>query len=176
MITLLIFYFHVITFLFRVARQAHVVVQSRSPPCASYEIWHTHLGHATSNIISLLKQIGCLSFTSLLPKPTLCSSCQLAKQHRVPFMNNDKCALHVLDLAHCDLWRRTPNLSTDGFCYYAIFIDEFSRFTWFYHLKRKSDFFETLKVFLTFVHTQFSTKLKVFQSDGGTGFVNSHVK
>lgn len=99
--------------------QAHVTVQSRSHPCASYEIWHTRLGHATSNIICLLKQSGCMPFTSFLAKPTL-FSCQLAKQHRFPFVNNIKGALHVLDLIHCDLYGPAPILSTDGFCYYVI--------------------------------------------------------
>lgn len=155
--------------------QAHMASAGSSTTCASYELWHTRVGHASFNIMSLLKQTGCLSMTSLLPKPALCSSCQLAKQHRLPLINNNKRSFNVLDLIHCDLWGPAPVTSTHGFRYYVVFIDDFSRFSWFYPLKAKSDFFDTLKVFLLFVQNQFSTKVKVFQSDGGTEFVNNRV-
>lgn len=56
-----------------------------------------------------------------------------------------------------------------------MFIDDCSRFSWFYPLKTKSDFFEVLVNFLKFTQTQFACKLKVFQSDGGTEFVNNRV-
>nr|KAJ0193381.1 hypothetical protein LSAT_V11C800390800 [Lactuca sativa] len=49
-------------------------------------------------------------------------------------------------------------------------------FTWFYPLKTKSDFPTILDVFLKFVQTQFSCKIKVFQSDGGTEFLNHNVQ
>ncbi|KAJ0446564.1 putative RNA-directed DNA polymerase [Helianthus annuus] len=153
-----------------------MAAQVISTPPASYEVWHSRLGHAAFDTISLLQKHGSLYVTSLLPKPVLCSTCQLAKQHRLPFAINKKRALHVLDLVHCDLWGPSPITSTDGYQYYVLFIDDFSRFTWFYPLKRKSDFFDILKVFLAFVQTQFGTKLKVFQSDGGTEFVNARVK
>lgn len=94
---------------------------------ASYELWHSRLGHVSFDIISLLNKLGYVSVTSLLPSPVICSPCQLAKAHRLPFELNDKRASHVLDLIHCDLWGPSPVTSVDGYRYYAIFVDDHSR-------------------------------------------------
>ncbi|KAJ9555163.1 hypothetical protein OSB04_009777 [Centaurea solstitialis] len=142
---------------------------------ASFELWHNRLGHVAFDVISFLAKTKRLSLTSILPAPHLCSSCQLAKSKRLPFDINPKRSLHVLDLVHCDLWGPAPVMSKDGYRYYIIFVDDFSRFTWFYPLKSKSEVFTVLSSFVTFVQTQFSRKLKAFQSDGGTEFLNSRV-
>ncbi|KAJ9550336.1 hypothetical protein OSB04_014381 [Centaurea solstitialis] len=136
---------------------------TRSELKASFELWHARLGHVSYDTISLLNKKGQLSVTSILPKPSLCSSCQMAKAHRLPFVNNDKRAINVLDLIHCDLWGPSPVCSVDSYRYYVSFVDDYSRFTWFYPLKTKSGFAAVLDVFLKFVQTQFNTKVKVFK-------------
>ena len=65
---------------------------------ASFELWHNRLGHVSHDVISSLNKMGCLSVTSVLPTPTLCSSCQLSKSKRLPFDLNLKRSLNVLDL------------------------------------------------------------------------------
>jgi len=59
-------------------------------PRASFDVWHARLGHMSHSIISLLNKKRQLCMTSLLPTPTICFSCQLAKSHRLPFHQNDK--------------------------------------------------------------------------------------
>ncbi|KAJ0640006.1 putative RNA-directed DNA polymerase [Helianthus annuus] len=56
----------------------------------------------------MLKNNGLLSFTSVLPKPGLCSPCELSKSKRLPFIINDKRASLPLELVHCDLWVPLP--------------------------------------------------------------------
>lgn len=80
--------------------QAFVAVSSVK---ASYETWHKRLGHVSFDTISILNNSGCLFVTSILPKPIICDSCQLAKGHRLPFELNFKRADNPLDLIHCDL-------------------------------------------------------------------------
>lgn len=46
---------------------------------------------------------------------------------------------------------------------------------WFYFLENKQKFFNILGAFLTFVQTQFTCKIKIFHSDGGTQFLNKRV-
>jgi len=60
-----------------------------------------------------------------------------------------------------------PNSSITGYKYYVVFVDDFSRFTWIYHLHRKSKVFEIFVKFKLLVEKQFSTKIKQLQSDGG---------
>nr|GEX70852.1 putative zinc finger, CCHC-type [Tanacetum cinerariifolium] len=157
-------------------QQAFLANISSRRSSASFELWHSRLGHVTYDIISLLNKLGWLSITSILPNPNACSSCYLSKNKRLSLDINLKHSLHVLDLVHCDLWGPSSVVSTDGFRYYAIFVDDYSRFTWFYPLKAKSDFFGVFEQFVCFVQTHFSCKLKVFQSDGGTEFTNDRVR
>ncbi|KAM0002129.1 putative RNA-directed DNA polymerase [Helianthus debilis subsp. tardiflorus] len=146
------------------------------PKKASYELWHARLGHVSFDVISTLNKTGCLSLTSLLPKPDLCLPCQLAKSQRLSFVNNEKRASFPLDLIHCDLWGPAPIASTDGYRYYVVFIDDYSRFTWFYPLTTKTGFYAVLSAFIQLVQTQFSRKIKTFQSDGGGEFLNHTVR
>lgn len=134
---------------------------------ASYELWHSRLGHVTFEIIYLLQKLGSLSLTVVLPKLGVCSFCQLSKSKRLPFHENYKRVTHVLDLIHCDLWGPTHLPSADGYLYYVIFVDGHYRFTWFYPLKLKSDFAQIFTNFLLFVQNQFSCKVKKFQTDRG---------
>jgi len=116
-------------------------VFSNNCPRASFDVWHARLGHVSHSIISLLNKKHQLCVTSLLPTPTICSSCQLVKSHRLPFQHDDKRASHVLDLIHYDLWGLSLISSNLGCKYYVIFVDDHSRCTWLYPLKFKSIFF-----------------------------------
>uniref|UniRef100_A0A251RWD9 Putative zinc finger, CCHC-type n=1 Tax=Helianthus annuus TaxID=4232 RepID=A0A251RWD9_HELAN len=150
-----------------VLRDNHeALVSSHSCPKASFEIWHSRLGHVNFDVVSLLKNNGSLSFTSVLPKPGLCSPCEL----------NNKRASSPLELIHCDLWGPSSVKTVDNFSYYVAFVDDYSRFTWLYPLRAKSDFVEALSISIPFVQTQFSSKIKTFQSDGGTEFANNRVR
>ncbi|GKC18112.1 retrovirus-related pol polyprotein from transposon TNT 1-94, partial [Tanacetum coccineum] len=142
----------------------------------SYELWHARLGHVSFDVISVLNKLGVLSITSLLPKPIICTPCQLAKGQRLSFNNNVKRSLHPLDLIHGDLWGPSPICSKDGYGYYVAFVDDCSRFTWLYPLKTKTGFYSVLPIFINLAQTQCSRKIKTFQSDGGTEFVNQTVR
>lgn len=133
---------------------------------ASFELWHSHLGHVSFSIIQLLNKLGHLAITSLLPKPNICSSCQLTKSKRLPFDVNEKRASSILQLVHCDLWGHALIDSTDGFRYYVVFVDDYFRFTWLHLLHAKSEFFDVLLKFHALVCNQFSNNIKLFQSDG----------
>ena len=49
-------------------------------------------------------------------------------------------------------------------------MDNVSRYTWLYPLKRKSDVFPVFCAFQKLVENMFNTKIKMFQSDGGRKF------
>ncbi|KAJ9542436.1 hypothetical protein OSB04_028942 [Centaurea solstitialis] len=59
-------------------------------------------------------------------------------------------------------------MSIDNYWYYVVFVDDHSRL--------KYDFYHILMVFIKLVQTQFSCKIKIFQSDGVTEFVNYKVR
>jgi hypothetical protein len=65
----------------------------------------------------------------------------------LPFNPSFSSSSAPLDLIHSDLWGPSPIVSQKGMKYYVIFIDDYSRFTWIYFLKNKSD---TVVAFTTF--------------------------
>lgn len=82
------------------------------------------MGHALIFVIKYLNKLGYLDVTSALPNPTVCSSRQLTKNRRLPFILNKKRVLSILELVHCDLWGPAPIGSLDGFQYYIVFMDD----------------------------------------------------
>ncbi len=70
-----------------------------------------------------------------------------------------------LQLIHSDLWTSlVPSMS--GYKYYALFVDDYSLYSWFYPLYTKAETFDAFVKFKAFVENQFSTKIKQLQSDG----------
>lgn len=138
----------------------------------SDEVWHQRLGHPHKDILQLLVKNKSLVLNKI-SSSLLCDACQLGKSSRLPFLSSETVTRSPLERIHCDLWGPSPVLSTQGFRYYVIFIDNFSRFTWFYPLKLKSDFFTVFTRFQTLVETQFRLPIKQFQCDGRGEFINS---
>jgi len=57
--------------------------------------------------------------------------------------------------------------SSDGFCYFVIFVDMHTKHIWYYPLVAKSDVFSTFQGFQILVERQFSLKIKSVQTDWG---------
>jgi hypothetical protein len=103
---------------------------------------------------------------------TLCHACQLGKHVRLPFSNSTSITTASLDLVHCDVWT-SPVLSTSGFKYYLVLLDDFSHYCWSFPLRHKSEVHRHIVHFITYAQTQFATTPKSFQADNGTEFVNT---
>ena len=59
------------------------------------------------------------------------------------------------------------------FLYYVIFIDDLSRKCWIYFIKAKSETFEKLKKFKSFIENQSSKQIKILRTDN-RGEYESH--
>ena len=79
--------------------------------------------------------------------------------------------MHVFDLVHCDLWT-APVPSMSGYKYYLVVVDDFSRYSWTFPLRAKSETFPTLLHFFAWVSTQFGLTIKAIQCDNGHEFDN----
>ena len=91
----------------------------------------------------------------VLPKVSssdgVCPGCALGKQHQDPFpKGKSHRASSPLELIHSDLMI-FPTPSFKGAKYALTFIDDFSRRTWVYFLKYKSDVLSHFKVFKALV-------------------------
>jgi transposase InsO family protein len=94
-----------------------------------------------------------------------CISCQLRKQPVLPFNNSESHATASFDLIHSDVWGPSPVASMNGSCYFVIFVDDFSRYTWIFLMKSRSELLDIYCNFAKMVETQFSKRIKAFCSD-----------
>ena len=81
-----------------------------------------------------------------------CESCIMGKQHRKSFSNRVSWRECVLfEPIHTDICGPMNTSSLGSQRYFLIFIDDFSRMTWVYFLKEKSETFATCKKFKALV-------------------------
>lgn len=120
---------------------------------------HCQLGHP--GLPSLRQMRPSLSHISSLE----CESCHLGKHHRISFPVSHKRASAPFVLVHSDVWGPTRVPSTFGFRYFVTFIDDFSRVTWLFLMKDRSELFTIFKIFCAEVKTQFQTVVCILRSD-----------
>jgi hypothetical protein len=70
-----------------------------------------------------------------------CETCELSKHHRVSFSPSINKSDAPFVLVHTDVWGPSRVVSLSGYRWFVSFIDDFSRTTWVYLLKDKSDVF-----------------------------------
>ena len=96
----------------------------------------------------------------------ICNACQQARCHKLPFPLSTSTSSAPLNLIFSDVWGPAVT-SVGGYKYYVSFIDDFSKFTWIYPLKNKSDVFHVFLCFQKHVERLLNAKILCFQSDWG---------
>lgn len=93
---------------------------------------------------------SCLPISNLV-KELFCSNCIVGKCARLPFHASVCTTSRPLELIYADVWGQTPLASVSGYKFYVIFVDDFTKYTWLYPLKYKSDVFQTFVKFQALV-------------------------
>ena len=126
----------------------------------SKNIWHRRLGHPLSRVFYLITRRCNVALKN--ESIEFCQSCQLGKSHFLPFSPSESCATKQFDLIHKDVWGLAVIMSTYGFRYYMLFLDDFSWYIWIYPLRLKSDTNAAFEFFLNITTTsKFYNKIMV---------------
>nr|GFB25444.1 retrovirus-related Pol polyprotein from transposon TNT 1-94 [Tanacetum cinerariifolium] len=80
-------------------------------------------------------------------------------------VGKSKRAEAILEIIHADVCGPMRTESLSGSKYFLLFIDDFSRMSWVYFLKHKSEAFECFKKFKTLVEKQTEKVVKVLHTD-----------
>ena len=96
----------------------------------------------------------------------------MAKSHQLPYSRSNSESKAPLELIYSDVWGPGP-VSVGRQKYYVSFIDDFSKFSWIYLLKNKSDVFEKFHLFQQHVERLFDRKILAMQTDWGVNTKSS---
>jgi histone deacetylase 1/2 len=113
--------------------QAHGVVKSSS------SLWHRHLGHPASAVVHQVLHDNNIIFSES-NNELVYDACQMAKSHQLSYPKSSSVSTSPLELVFSDVWGPASE-SFGRYKYYASFIDDYSKFTWIYLLKKKFDVF-----------------------------------
>ena len=152
-------------YLLEQAHQPQVNIGERT----SLNQWHHRLGHPNLRVLqNVISLYGLPTLSS--NKNLVCDACLSSKSHRLPYSYSQHQTTKPLEIIHSDLWGPSPVTSRTGNRYYVIFIDDFTRYTWLYPLKLKSDVMQSFLDFQHRVERQFNLKIINLQSDWGGEF------
>jgi hypothetical protein len=133
---------------------------------SSFARWHHRLGHPSSAIVKQVISCNNLPCLSESNKKSVCDAYQKAKSHQLPYTTSSRTSNFPLELVFSDVWGSASD-SVEGKKYYVSFIDDFSKFTWIYLLKFKSEVFQKFHDFQNLVERLFSRKILTMQTDWG---------
>ena len=86
---------------------------------------------------------------------------------RLPLASVEHKSNAPFDIIFSDVWGPAPVISSLGHRYVVLFIDDYTRFTWLYFLKNKSDVYSCFLDFQSLIDRQFNAKIKSFHFDWG---------
>jgi histone deacetylase 1/2 len=101
----------------------------------SSSTWHRRLGHPSSFIVQKILRKNNLSYSPEI-NPYICDACQQVKSHLLPYPVSTSVSTVPLEQIFSDVWG-SASLSVGKHAYYVSFIDDFSKFTWIYLLKKQ---------------------------------------
>lgn len=142
---------------------------STQPKCpnstSSFLLWHDRLGHPhTATVVSVLKSCN-INYNKSVTD--FCSSCCMAKAHKLPTSLSVTKYTKPLELIFLDVWGPSPSKSRYGSLYYLSIVDVYSHYPWLYCLKRKYDVHSVFIQFQKLIELQLDCKIKKVQIDGG---------
>jgi hypothetical protein len=80
------------------------------------------------------------------------------------------CSITSFECIHSNL-HEVPCLTSSGYCYWLMFINNCLRYAWIYLLKRNSKVFDTFKLFKVMVEKQYSAIIRFFHEDKGSEYI-----
>ncbi|XP_049933224.1 retrovirus-related Pol polyprotein from transposon RE1 isoform X3 [Nymphaea colorata] len=130
--------------------------------------WHERLGHLPFGILKHLFPELCSSLNiSMLS----CDVCQFAKHVRASYPISNSRSNKAFSLVHSDVWGPSGIHSRGGFQYFITFIDDYSRCTFVYLLKDRSEVPHIIETFILLVENQYGNSVKTFRSDNAREYL-----
>jgi hypothetical protein len=145
----------------------HALVASSDSSGQLCELWHRRMAHLHHGALGGLREVVTGVPQISIEHQDVCRGCALGKFAKASFPSSDSRSAGILDLVHTDVCGPMSRKSLSGCEYYLTFIDDYSRKTWIYFLKAKSEVFARFQEFRALVENQSGKRIKVLRSDNG---------
>ena len=143
--------------------------------------WHRRLAHLSEDNVRKLAAMA--EGMSIRYRTTVgaCDACMEGKQHRQPSHKSATRTTQPLELIHSDLCGPIDSASFGGALHFILFIDDYTKYTYIYPLKRKtsSSVLERFQEYKAEVEKQLNKSIKRLRTDGGGEYekwMSSHLK
>ena len=103
-----------------------------------------------------------------------CEPCAEGKQQHKKFPHDESTrGVKLLDLVHTDVCGKLDEPSLSGNEYFISFVDDKSRYTWTYPMKKKSEAFQKFLGWKAKAERSSEQKLKKLRSDNGGEYISA---
>ncbi|KAK4857018.1 hypothetical protein QYF36_023722 [Acer negundo] len=143
-----------------------------------FELWHERLGHMNFRDLRTLGKFNCVRDLPKIRKKAngVSGPCQQGKQTKIMHKKGKYLSTkEPLELLHMDLIGHMQTEGLGGKRYIFVCVDNFSRFTWTYFLREKSETFDKFKMLCTKIQNEMNSNIKSIKrirSDHGREFEN----
>lgn len=141
------------------------------------ERWHRALGHVNFKYLDkIIKDKLLNGLPEKLEREKMkCATCIESKMTNKPFENNREHAKSTLEIVHTDLNGPQSILGYKNQKYFLTFVDDYSKCARIYVLKSKTEVAGCLKDYANLVENKLGKRIKKFQCDKGTEYLNDEI-
>ena len=154
------------------ANEAFVEKTSRQDKAS---LWHCRLAHVSYEKLKIISANNIVNGLPNLGKSiheAVCEGCQYGKAHRLPFKKYSIRSTKTLQLIHADLL--TSNAASyTGLQYMLVIVDDYTRFSWVFFMKEKSDTFSVFKQFKRKIEGELRRRIRCLRTDNGGEFTSN---
>ena len=123
-------------------------------------MWYRHLGHPS---LGYLKRL--IPSLNNCNENLQCKACALSKSQKNFFLPSMTHSSKPFVLIHSDVWGPAPGFNNHSFSYFVSFVDDYTRMSWVYFLKHKSEVYDVFVKFYNMIMTQLQAQPKILRSD-----------
>jgi transposase InsO family protein len=129
---------------------------------------HCRMGHMSFDTMS---KIFPEEMKKVDKEKLVCDACEYGKHTRTSYVSRGLRSTSPFVLIHSDVWT-SPVVSISGMKYFVTFIDCYSRMTWIYLMKQKSEVLSCFKDFYAYIQNRFNIGIQIIRTDNGTEYMN----
>ena len=134
---------------------------------------HRRMGHPS---FYLLNHMYSHLFKGIDISTIVCDACQLGKFKRATFPPTDHRKEIPFQLIHFDVWGPSPQTDILGKRYFLVCTDDYSRYSWLFLLKDKTEVTSNIKNLCKLIKRQFEEDVRGIRTDNARDFLNTELK